>query len=360
MCPEYVNSAYLSLAPGQYSCTGMVEDTYCTVECQEDTDHLMWTAGNREWCEHNGGCRPIPEVVPYDDFFLKKWSLGEMLIKPCLTFTTDVVDAMKQSFAATPISVGILTRGNEIPTLRTSMNTWIEDGFLQSLSEVLIMVNEMNEEMEAFLAPYTKAPYNLKVLQSPENEGILRGINWLMGNSTHKHFMFLEKDFRLAEPLSCVLEQLIAGVEIIESDVAQVVKYRSRYNAGKPNWAEVSYKGREEDIFDIQPNLLCNFYHWIDEPAKRWPDHFDVCHEHPVFFCVDSFFCNWTNNPFLINKLWWFEHFMLKFPEIRNPTSDFGLESFMNWHHEIWNDAGWTVASGDGLFKHCDSNNFGQ
>ena len=35
--------------------------------------------------------------------------------------------------------------------------------------------------------------------------------------------------------------------------------------------------GKEESIFKRQPNLLCNAFHWITNPEKRWPEHFWAC-----------------------------------------------------------------------------------
>ena len=54
------------------------------------------------------------------------------------------------------------------------------------------------------------------------------------------------------------------------------------------------------------------------------------------------------------------EQYVFKFPEIANSPPDFNLEGFMNWHPGAWNTRKFTVAEGDGLFKHCDANNFGQ
>ncbi len=56
-----------------------------------------------------------------------------------------------------------------------------------------------------------------------------------------------------------------------------MIRYRSRHNAGRPNWARITYAGKEETIFKRQKNLLCNVFHWIDNPERQWPDHFSAC-----------------------------------------------------------------------------------
>ena len=262
-------------------------------------------------------------------------------------------------FELHPISVGVLTRGSELEVLKNSMNTWIEGGFIELIPDFMIMVNEITKQMKDYLEPFKKEPYNIKVLENPKNVGITPALNWLMGNATFDYFLFMEKDFRLVESYSCLVHQLHTGANLLKNDVADVVKFRSRYNAGKPNYAEIIYKTREDAVFRIQPNLLCNFYHWIDQPHQRWPNHFEICNTHPLFYCVDSQFCNWTNNPVLFKIRWWFENFVEAFDEIYDPEPGFNLEGFMNGVGDAWNDRNYRVAEGEGLFKHCDINNMG-
>jgi hypothetical protein len=69
--------------------------------------------------------------------------------------------------------------------------------------------------MDALVAPYTRPPYRVKVLGNSVNHQIARAMHWLMGNATNDHVLFLEKDFRLVESLDCVMQQLHAGLEII-------------------------------------------------------------------------------------------------------------------------------------------------
>lgn len=354
-CPEWVTAEYLTLALDQWSCQPERE-TYCTARCQEGTERIQWMAYNIEWCSDPNNahhCAPRPPAIAYDKLFLHEWTLPPNLPQECDFRAISDFARMK------PFTVGVLARGNELESLALSVQSWEQRGFLQYASEFIFMINEASTEVLQFVADYTEPPFNAKVLISHENAGILNGINWLLGNSTNEYLLFLEKDFRLVESLPCALEQIEAGLELLESDKAEVVKYRSRYNAGRPNWAEILYRDHEDDVFDSQPNLLCNFYHWIEEPDQRWPDLFEVCHEDPVMYCVDAEFCNWTNNPFLISKYWWFENYVYRFKEFQGSTADFNLETFMNWAPDAWNNRGWTIAEGDGMFKHADVRNFG-
>ena len=111
-----------------------------------------------------------------------------------------------------------------------------------------------------------------------------------------------------------------------QDGVAQVVRFRSRHNPGRPNWARILYKGHEDDVFNRQPNLLCNFFHWIDNPEARWPEKFVPCQAGPVdgaadrsevFYCSKAYFCNWTNNPFMISRSWWQREYVANFDKFK-------------------------------------------
>ncbi len=75
------------------------------------------------------------------------------------------------------------------------------------------------------------------------------------------------------------LTLVACGSSLCQSNSAQVIRYRSRFNPGRPNWAKITYQGKEETVFGRQPNLLCNFFHWVVNPEKKWPDHFKPCHK---------------------------------------------------------------------------------
>lgn len=56
-----------------------------------------------------------------------------------------------------------------------------------------------------------------------ENHGITWPLNWLIGNASNEHVLFLEKDFQLVEPIDCVYEQLAAGKSMLDVSVCLVV-----------------------------------------------------------------------------------------------------------------------------------------
>jgi len=80
----------------------------------------------------------------------------------------------------------------------------------------------------------------------------------------------------------------------------------------------------------------------------------------PQMHCSDSFYCNWTNNPQIWSVDWWNREYVngsFKKANRIDPFAD--IEYWTNWDYDAWNNRKFTVAQGDGLFKHVDRGNFG-
>jgi hypothetical protein len=86
----------------------------------------------------------------------------------------------------------------------------------QAVDEFILYLNDRNPETEAAVERYTRPPFNIKIMGDKENHGITRPINWLFGNASNEHVLFLEKDFQLVESLECAAEQIEIGVNMIK------------------------------------------------------------------------------------------------------------------------------------------------
>lgn len=86
----------------------------------------------------------------------------------------------------------------------------------QNVDETILYLNARNPEMEAVAEPFTKPPYNVRVMGDSHNYGIATALNWLFGNATNEYVLFLEKDFRLVESLDCVKSMLAEGVKMLD------------------------------------------------------------------------------------------------------------------------------------------------
>ena len=318
LCPDFVTAEWLAFPKEQYLCTAPeAEKFYCTATCQEGSSEVHWGAHEISWCyarQNFGACPPRPSVIPKVAYKLKEWSEPVPTPKPC--------QLAKAAGKAPPgvlqdLSVGMLT--HEPRSMRDTLATYEANGFFDVVPEFTVYANKRTPEIDAELAPYVKkyAP-KFRVLGDATNVGIARGIIALTSNATKPYFLFLERDFQLVEPDTCVYEQLQTGVDMLKAGKAHIVRYRHRKKAGRPNWAEKMFRGHEDDVFKGgQPNLFCNHYYWVPEPEKRWPDKIWICNDSPQMYCSDSFYCNWTNNPQMWSVEWWNKEYVERFPNFR-------------------------------------------
>jgi len=292
---------------------------------------------NRGVCARQGMDRPVfwfPELKTYKEL-PDPWFL-DFDCRECLSLIPS-------------LSVLILA-WNELESLENSLKSWKKNGLLSYAYESIIYFQQLNEEKRELAERF-----GIKVIGSEENTNIAFALDTLISEAKSDTVLFLEKDWMLIEPFPKVKEQLEAGMHLLQSHSADFVKFRSRYDGGWPNYAQSFYQGQEDTVYQSQPNLMCNFYHWVDDPDFRWPDKFTRCLEEPRFYCIDSYYCNWTNNPCMFLRSWWFQYFS-KLASSLPRNHKHNWEGILNSNQKIWNQKGFTVAEGNGLFKHVEIN----
>jgi len=284
LCPPFVTSTYLSAGADQYLCSAaMAHEYYCTVGCQEGNPEVRWGANEIKWCVANpGSCSARPAVIPRAEFKLKAWSAKPDPVLPCAASFA----AGERAPVVPGVTFGMLT--HEPRSMSDTLVTYDKLGLLAIAAEFLVYVNKRTPDIDAALTPYLAKYPRMRVMGDASNYGIARGITFLTGNATYPYFLFLERDFQLVEPATCVYEQLMAGRKLIEDGKAHVGRYRHRRKAGRPNWAERMFRGHEDDVFKgSQPNLFCNHYYWVPDPDVRWPDKMWICNKvRALCYCV--------------------------------------------------------------------------
>jgi len=279
LCPPSVTLEYLTNPGDQYTCSPeMSKEYYCSVGCQEGNPEVRWGAHEVKWCAIPGNEAGCPErVAPVlrSQYKMKPWSEVKDPQTPCQA-AWESGERPKTPIAK--LSVGLLT--HEPVSFRSSMETYETFGLFDVLSEFTIYINKRRPEVEIVAQEFAKRHSCIRIMGTEENVGILNGMNYLVGNASQPYFMFLERDFQLVEPSTCVVEQLEAGVKMLEENRAHVMRYRHKKKAGRPNWAAKMFKGQEDKVFQRgQPNLFCNHHYWYEKPEERWPDKIWICNE---------------------------------------------------------------------------------
>jgi hypothetical protein len=338
LCPEFVTSAYLRDPPasGPHAVGGDIVEqcgprfaktTYCTAHCQPGNDRVQWWTHDYTYCYSKDGAWACPSMradalVPKERFTVKPWSEPSPSNMPCRV----AAEMGAKPGRVEGLSVGLLT--HEPTAFAKSMATYEALGFFDVVPEFIIYMNGRHPGLEAVVEPYAKKhPGLFKLLGNATNLGIAAGMVELTNAASHPNFLFMERDFWLVEPATCVAEQLRAGIALLDTREVHVVRYRHRIKAGRPNWAENFFKGHEDDAFvGRQPNLACNIFYWVPDVVARWPAYFQVCGKDPEMVCSDAFYCNWTNNPQMWRLDWWQKEYVDLFPKFNrnDPWYDLG------------------------------------
>lgn len=255
------------------------------------------------------------------------------------------------------LSILILCK-DELKSLGASLDTWEKGGVLAAADEVIIYFQGRNQRKEKFVEKWTKSGLITKIIGNRNLYPIGPAISWLVGNASNPLVLFLEKDFQLIEDPKFVVPRLQEGRRMLQAGEADVVRYRSRWQAGEPNFAEGMFKGREHVILQRQPNLYCSVHYWLPDSILDQKPHTKYlwrCPKTPGYYCTKAKFCNWTNNPQMFFRDWFIKRYRDEINRIMNlkpPDND--LEFYMNWNYEAWNNADITVAFGEGLFSHVE------
>ena len=338
LCPEFVTSAYLRDPPAggpngvgadiSSQCgPGFAQQLYCTAHCQPGNSRVQWWTHDYKYCYSKDGAWACPSMkvdalVPAEKFTVRPWSEPSPSNMPCRVAAEAGIDPG----VVENLSVGLLT--HEPRAFELSLATYEALGFFSVVKEFLIFINGRNPATEAVVQPYMKKhPGLFRILGNETNLGIAAGMIELTNAATYENFLFMERDFWLVEPAACVVEQLRAGVALLDTRKVHVVRYRHRIKAGRPNWAENFFLGHEDDAFvGRQPNLACNIFYWVKDVEERWPDKFLECGRNPQMICSDAYYCNWTNNPQMWRLDWWQKEYVDRFPHFyrNDPYYDLG------------------------------------
>lgn len=374
-CGPNITPKYLTIAEDQRCDV----DHFCRVQCYSDNT-VKWSSHRRQLCEMMPGhCPPEPATkpstwkpepnVPHREVSacrrvaggkwatLDYWKMSSFELQ-------DLVSTPHQETATAVNQITalmlVMNTESELRAAAGTLSTYAAHGLLSGVGEFILWINNWGDDrsVPAMIEPFVRQ-YSLEVTGSKTNVGQTRAINTMVHFASNDYVLFLEKDFRLIEPWPCVVEQLTTGIDFLASKQANLVKYRHRWRPGHPNWAAIMFRGNEDKVMKQQRNLMCYLYHWIDAPETRYPDHFSKCNESPYMYCSDARDCGFTLNPILMTRQFWEEEYVLHFSNWQNHDPNHNLEFFMNWEPGAWNDRGWIVAQGEGLFQHEDKEKYG-
>ena len=154
------------------------------------------------------------------------------------------------------LSIGILT-WNAHNTLNNTLESYKRSGLLDMVNDVCIFAQEGSD------ADYKiAANYGTDIILSPTNIGIGKGLSTLAHAAESDNILLLENDWVvLPDYFSIVYSELVKGIDMVEKNKADVVKFRSRRDPGDPLYT-LQFANCEMD----SPKHLFECVHWRENP----------------------------------------------------------------------------------------------
>lgn len=180
--------------------------------------------------------------------------------------------------------------------------------------------------------------YKYDYIGDKKNVGIPEAYRRLIDAAKGDLFLFLENDWVLLESAG---KQITHGEQLLNTNVAQLIRYRHREYPGAPLWTR-QFKGNELS----RPEHLLDSIHWLD------PDQFDsikrievsdLDYGHSTWFLAPAARANWTNNPHMAETQWLADKIV---PHLGHSDIERDIQHWWEHRSDI------IVGQSDGLFTH--------
>jgi hypothetical protein len=229
------------------------------------------------------------------------------------------------------ISIGILSWRSPA-TLTNTLNSYKNSGLLDMVNDVTIFIQDADD-----INIQIANRFGVVSIPSDSNIGIGKAFTSLCEYAKTDVVLLLEDDWVNIENETVTYNRLSYGYSLLNLNIADAIKYRSRVYPGDPLYTRQFY-GREMD----SPQHLFECIHNRVNPDLDFPDIIKKERETGMYLC-NSRYANHTNNPVMYMKDFYIENV--------SPFSGGGIEleeKIMDW----WSQQQFTVAHGEGLFSH--------
>lgn len=239
-----------------------------------------------------------------------------------------------------PLSIGILAWKSD-SALENTLNSYKNNGLLNISDDIRIIFQEVRTK-DIELAN----KFNLKYIGLSDNIGIGKAFSLLATSLKYSSVLLLEHDWELIENYETTYKRLLDSILLLKDNGVDCVRLRHRKDYGDPLYSRSFYENNELNFFDnttqlYSPHLL-DCVHWRENPHLDFPDKIKKISDY--FLCF-SRWANWTNNPCVYKKDFYLnciKKFVGEGIELE--------EKISKW----WAENHFTVAQGEGLFKHND------
>lgn len=203
--------------------------------------------------------------------------------------------------------------------------------------------------------------YGLNYMGSEKNLGIENAWQTILENVKSPFVLFLEADCPLIEPEEEVQKQIATSIDLLKSDIVDIVRLRHRYETGYKFNILQKYKdfygsGLKNTLLRwLRPGkakrLLGASIYANENPEQIHPK--EITKYNPTTYITSSKNMNWTNQSVMFKKELMLEQLL---PYIRTHPSSRTLNGFQDMEKSLncrwWRQQDYKIAIGKGLFTH--------
>lgn len=239
------------------------------------------------------------------------------------------------------ISIGVLTYCST-KKLEATLITYKKAGLFYLTDDIFVVIQMSHlQEEERLLCE----SFGIRSILLPDNGNMASGFKAIYEGAKHEYILFLENDF-VINATEIDTENFYQNcLYFLKEKNFDIVRGRSRVNAGVPNYAYENLRGIDQKEF-INHYHLAECIYWIENPELVYPEKISrieplVGKEKWYFSTAES--CAYTNNPYACSK-----HF---FEKNILPHLKFG-ENIEGVLVDIWSKKNYRCIFGPGLFTH--------
>jgi hypothetical protein len=263
------------------------------------------------------------------------------------------------------VGLGVLSwRGHQ--SLRQALASYKKEDFFSLFDDALIFLPDPDEHVQKVVSKYP-----LRVETSPENKGILSGMEEIANRLTTDYIFFTENDCPLVEKRNEADRQIKIALELLQDGRACMARMRHVEQPGEKFETLHKYKRMHPtpDTFIsglrrvFRPakahRLSGTAIYGETHPEQKFPQSIESVGD--GFYLVNSGILPWTNQSILIKRNF-FRDTILPFckstPSKRTANGFQTLEIELN-RSNFWTKSGWKIACGPGLLTHNRVNDRG-
>ncbi|PHS40813.1 MAG: hypothetical protein COA91_02985 [Robiginitomaculum sp.] len=256
------------------------------------------------------------------------------------------------------VGLGILSwRGHR--SLDMAMASYQEAEFFSLFDEAMIFLPDPDDDVQKVAAKYP-----LRIENSPDNLGILVGMEEIANRLKTDYIFFTENDCPLLETRAEAQRQISIALKLLANDEACMARMRHVRNYGEtfniidkyyryfPEPDTMSAKLRRVLRPEKARRLSGAAIYGTAKPAQKFPK--DIKFAGDGFHLVNTAVLPWTNQSILIRRDFFLDTILpycKSVPLGRNINGFRSIEIELN-RSKFWTHSGWQIACGPGLLTH--------